>query len=284
MKDLFLRPIILLAAVLFGAYPAAQERGAARVLLAAVVDSRNRPIVALGADDFVVEEEGRPREVLDAHVADYPLAIVIDDGPDQGASFDAVRRAVTRFIERIGERPVAIWRLSEPDRPLAALDAERASVLRRVSELEPRAASQETILQAVANAARLLVDTGTPFAAVLVIAARTVDASQASRRELLPEILASGATIHALSGRVTTARDGASGDQDILRLLAEQARGQYTTIFSTASYAVALDRLADRLAAEMMIEYLVPKESTAADVRVGVRIPGAKVLGRGVSK
>ena len=39
-----------------------------------------------------------------------------------------------------------------------------------------------------------------------------------------------------------------------------------------------LDRLADRLTSEMMIEYLVPVGSKPKDVKVGVRIVGAARL------
>jgi hypothetical protein len=44
----------------------------------------------------------------------------------------------------------------------------------------------------------------------------------------------------------------------------------------------ALDRLADRLAIEMMVQYLVPPGPREGDAKVGVRIPGARVVGLGV--
>jgi hypothetical protein len=68
-----------------------------------------------------------------------------------------------------------------------------------------------------------------------------------------------------------------------IRSLAEQTHGEFTAIYSAASYQAALDRLADRLTTEMMIEYLVPPGSKPIDVRVGVRIPGAHVRGLGVA-
>ena len=72
---------------------------------------------------------------------------------------------------------------------------------------------------------------------------------------------------------------------DMLRALTDQTRGQYTSIFSAASYQVALDHVADRLSAEMMIEFIEPAGATPADdVKVGVRIPGARVRGLGVTR
>jgi hypothetical protein len=68
-----------------------------------------------------------------------------------------------------------------------------------------------------------------------------------------------------------------------LHALADQTRGQFTTIYSSASYQIALDRLADRLAPQLMVEYVVPIGSSSGnDVQLGVRIPGARVNGLGV--
>lgn len=76
---------------------------------------------------------------------------------------------------------------------------------------------------------------------------------------------------------------GASRPAQALRALADQTHGEFTMIYSSASYQPALDRLADRLTSEMMIEYLVPPGSRPLDVKVGVRIPGARVRGLGVA-
>ena len=65
-------------------------------------------------------------------------------------------------------------------------------------------------------------------------------------------------------------------------MIADQTKGQFTAIFSPASFDAALDRLADRLAIEMMVQYMVPPGPKAGDVRVGVRIPGSRVIGLGV--
>jgi hypothetical protein len=68
-----------------------------------------------------------------------------------------------------------------------------------------------------------------------------------------------------------------------MRALAEQSRGQYTTIYSSASYQAALDRLAERLTSELLIEYIVPVGSKPIDVKLGIRLAGARVRGLGVA-
>ena len=241
-------------------------------------------MVDFGVDDFVISEGGRDREVLDVHIADYPVAVLVDDSAD-ASTWTVLRSAVARFITRIGERPVAVGLLSDPEGLVAPLESDRATLLATLSALTPKPSGPTALLPVVARFGRLLNATGSPFSTIVVIAARAVDASEPVRGDLLPVILESGATVHVVEGRSPVSDDQAPGPpSDLLRVLADQTHGQYTTVFSQASYAIALDRLADRLSAEMMVQYLVPPGERAGDVRVGVRRPGARVLGLGVSK
>ena len=255
----------------------------ARTVLAAVVSGQGRPIVDVSLDDFVVTEGGQPRDVLDAHVADYPFAIVLDDRPAVASSVAFVRAAARRFIERVGQRPIALFRLTEGETPLATLDDDRATVLEQLVELKVGVDTPHSPLETIASGAALLKDSGAPFSAIVVIAAAPVDASALVRGELLPQIIESGATVHVVQAQAAEANtpDDPTAP-DLLRLIADQTHGQFTAIFSTVSYSAALDRLADRLAIEMMVQYMVPTGPKAGDVQVGVRLPGARVVGLGV--
>jgi hypothetical protein len=257
---------------------------AGRVLLASVVDGRNRPIVTVGPDDFLITEGSQARDVLDVHVADYPVVILVDDGPDVPSqpALAAIKSAVMRFISRIGQRPVAVGTLSRADTLIATFEDDRGEVLSRVEQLTSTAAPPVP-LEAIAHAAELVSQADVPFSAVVLVTARPLNAVDSSAADRLPAVLESGATVHVIAARLAPVDDGQS-PPDLLRGLAEQTHGEYAGIFATASYAVALDRLADRMATEMMIEYLVPPGPAAGDVRVGARIPGARVVGLGVSK
>lgn len=248
-----------------------------------MVDLAGATQVDLGIDDFVVTEDGRERDIVDVRIADYPVVVLVDDG--NAAALPVMKRAVDRFITRIGARPIAAGVLSSGSASLAAFTDERAQVLSHVSRMAPGVKDAAVTLATVARAAQSLRETGAPFSAIVVVAAESVDPAQPVRGELLPVITESGAAVHVIAGRPST-QDGATPADapDLLRVLADESRGQYTAIFSQASYSVALDRLADRLAAEMLVEYLVPVGSKAGDVRVGVRRPGARVVGLGVSK
>jgi hypothetical protein len=254
-----------------------------RIVLATVSDTGNRPLTELGPDDFAIQEGARTRDVLSVHMADYPIAVLLDDTAAAVKDADAIRAATARFISKVGERAVAIGTLTDPSHLLVPFDAGRAAALDRARRFTP-AGGTPLVLQAAAHMANAVLDTGSPFAAIVVVSAAPVPVSAANDREFLTPILKTGAPVYVIAN---LERDGAaaSATVDVLRAMAEQTRGQYTPIYSSASYAIALDRLADRLATELMIEYLIPAGDTpAGDVRVGVKIPGARATGLGVSK
>ena len=255
----------------------------ARTVLAAVVAPQGRPLVDVRADDFVVTEGGQPRDVLDVHVADYPIAVLLDDRAALGSALPSVRTAARRFILRVGERPIALFRMSDSKTPLTTLDDDRMTVLERLGTLTVSEPTLQSPLETIAGAAATLHESGSPFSAVVVIAAAPVDATALVRGDLLPKVIETGAAVHVV--QVVPLAEPASDEPnapDLLRVIADQTRGQFTAIYSAVSYDAALDRLADRIGIEMMVQYLVPPDAPAADVQVGVRIPGARVIGLGV--
>jgi hypothetical protein len=220
--------------------------------------------------------------VLAVRVADYPIVVLIDNGASTDTALAAIRQAASRFINRIGQRPVAVGTLADPPAFVAGFDDERSQVLDRLSAI--RSAPGRTLrpLSAVTRAAAMIATTEAPFSVVVVISARPVDPQEQAANERFAPILESGAAVHVIALRA--ADSAAAETNDLLRALADQTRGQYVPIFSTASYSVALDRLADTLATQVMIDYLVPAGSSGDEARIGIRIPGARVIGLGVSK
>jgi hypothetical protein len=259
--------------------PVARQIGASRTALATVVDARGRSIVDLEADDLVVRETGQPRDVLSVRVADYPIALVLDNGQGAGRDFDTIREAAARFIGRVGHRPIALVQ-ADPVALVATFDDDRAVVTEKLQKTAA-GTSPDGVFQAIVMAARAIRESGSLFSAIVVMSATPVGSVP---NELLTPITESGATVHVVvSGAGGGLEAPAARSSETLRALADQTRGQYTTIYAAASYQVALDRLADRLAPELLVEYVVPVGSSSAnDVQLGVRIPGARVVGLGV--
>jgi hypothetical protein len=263
------------------ASPLMPQIGASRTALATVVDNRGRSIVDIDPDDFVVRETGQSRDVLSIRVADYPIAVVMDNGRGARGDFTAIRESVERFVGRVGLRPVGLV-LADPPDMIATFDDERSVVMERLANAAAKP-SAEGLLQAVVNAARAIQETGSPFSAIVVVSSTPIGNVP---NEILTPILDSGATVHVVVNRDPSAgvEEAPGRSSEALRILADQTKGQFTLIYSASSYRIALDRLADRLAPELMIEYLVPVGSSSGqDVQLGVRIPGARVNGHGVS-
>lgn len=259
------------------------QTGASRLILAVVTDARGRAIVDVGADDFVVEEAGVSREVLSARVADYPIVVLLDTGSAARADFALMQRAALRFIERLGhDRPIAIGTFGEPPKMLTTFDDTRETVISRLNEAEASPGGSQ-LLGGAALAAKMLHDTGVLFSAVVVLSAASIDKSAQSPEQLVGPLVDSGAILHIIAVRDSNFGVRGSGPDRALRSLVEQTRGEFTPVYSAASYQAALDRLVERLGSEMLIEYLVPPGSKPLDAKIGIRTAGARVRGLGVA-
>jgi hypothetical protein len=275
------RTLVLVATALAGALLA--QTGASRVALASVTDPRNRPLVDVSADDFVIQEAGAAREVLSVRPADYPIVVLIDTGSLAAADFTLMQKAAGHFIERIGQRPIALGTLGGPPRMLTTFDDDRQTVLTKLSTVAVESSAGSLLLQGASLAAQTIRETGALFSSIVILSATPSDASQETTDEMIAPVVDSNATLHVIANRPGQTAAGGQRANPALRALAEQSRGEFTVIYSSASYQAALDRLADRLTSEMMIEYLVPVGSKPNDVKVGVRIVGARVRGLGVA-
>ena len=263
---------------------AGPQTGASRVALATVLDPKNHALMDVSADDFVIQEAGVAREVLSVRPADYPIAILLDNGSDARGDFPTMRKAVAHFLERIGSRPVALGTFGNAPVLLTTFEDDRATVMKRLDAVEASTLAGSLLLQGAALAGQTISKTGALFSTIIILSSTPADASRNPPEEMVASIVDSGAILHVIANRAAPP-SGAPGLRpgQALRALAEQTRGQFTTIYSAASYQSALDRLADRLTSELLIEYIVPVGSKPNDVKVGVRVAGARVRGLGVA-
>src|SRR5438105_14875148 len=182
-------PMIVAALLCAVAIAGARQIGASRTALATVVDMRGRSIVDLDVDDLVVREPGQGRDVLSVRVADYPMAVVLDNGRGSMRDFETIRAAAARFISRVGHRPIALVQ-SDPVAVVATFDDDRAVVLDRL-EKTIAGASPEGMFDAIVAAARAIQAAGSIFSAIVVVSATPISSVPS---ELLTPIIDSGAT------------------------------------------------------------------------------------------
>ena len=259
------------------------QTGASRVALATVFDPRNHPLLDISADDFVIQEGGTAREILSVRPADYPIVVLLDNGGAARVDFPLMRKAVGHFIDRIGQRPLAIGTFGNLPKLITTFEDDRSTVMASLDAIEADTEAGSLMLQGAALGGQMIRSTGSLFSAIVIVSASSIDASPNPPAEMIAPVVDSGAILHVIANRAMQASGGDIRPGPALRAVAEQTRGEYTTIYSAASYQAALDRLADRLTSELMIEYLVPVGSKPNDVKVGVRLVGARVRGLGVA-
>jgi hypothetical protein len=259
------------------------QTGTSRVSLAVVTDPRNRPIVDIGADDFVIQEAGAAREVLSVRLADYPIVILFDTSAGARDDVATIRKAVERFIDRIGDRPVAVGTFGDTPIMIATFEDDRSALWPKLDAAIANPHGQSVLTRGAALGGQTIRAVQPLFSAIVIVSAAPLDEMPDTSEEVLAPIIDSGAVVHVIANRAGTGAGAAAQAVTAIRSLAEQTHGDFTSIYTAASYQSALDRLADRLSTELMIEYLVPNGSKPIDVKVGVRIPGARVRGLGVA-
>ncbi len=256
-----------------------QRLGVSRTILLAVENGRGQPVIDLLPDDFVIEEGGQRREVLDTRLADYPVVLLVDNGIAAQSAASQIHDAAVGFIDRLGARPLALGRLSSPPAILTGIGDGRDAVASALDELSTSPA-RSSLMLGIAAAARLVTAGHFPFSAIVALSEDPTDAGLRAPDQIMQVVADSRATLYVIARRQDL-RDAASAG---LASLAEQTGGSFTRIFTPASYAAALDEVADRLTTELLVEFLEPTgASPSDDVRVGVRLRGAKVRAIGIT-
>src|SRR5262245_262561 len=176
-----------------GAAVVVGQTAASRFALATVADPKGKAVVDISADDFVVEEAGAGREILEVRIADYPIVLVLDNGGAARADFEAVRLAATRFIERMGPRPIAIITTAPAPALIATFEEEREALLERIAAIEAPGPDDGQPLRATALAATTVRETGALFSAIVVATASSVEVSGTAAEEFVTSIVDSHA-------------------------------------------------------------------------------------------
>ncbi len=97
--------VAVVLAVGFGAVgrgPAVQAQATSQVVFVSVLEGAS-PVVGLTAEDFVVEEDGEPREILGAQRSTVPmqLAILVDDSYGLTNSLSHIRSGLNEVIDAL---------------------------------------------------------------------------------------------------------------------------------------------------------------------------------------
>ncbi len=284
----------------FGLGSLAQQPLNTRHVLVSVTDLGGDPVSGLGPPDFVIEENGQAREPLDVRSASYPIVVLLDTSLTARSSFIAMRQAVSKFGERLHGRSIALSTFGGAPARVVSFSDESPDVTHAVEGLFARPGAESQLLDGIIDAAREIRELNVPLSMIVVVSAGAMDQSRRSAGDVLRPVLASHSMVHVIEtrsprgsgrlrrprlnlGNTTLANDGSLQLEELLQALAARTRGHYEKVSGDSGFESALHRLATRLSAEVVVEYIVPDEAPPSrDLRIGVNLAGASVWGLGL--
>src|SRR5262245_17298380 len=137
-----------------------------RTMFVSAVDERGEPVVeGLGPNDFIVREDGMPREVLRVSRATEPIdiAILVDDGAASEQLIPRVREALRPFIAKMSSRnQIALIGLADRPTILANYTSNATLLEKGIGLLWPRSRAGSTLLDGIFEVSRGLERRETP--------------------------------------------------------------------------------------------------------------------------
>lgn len=289
--------VVLLAARLL-----AQQPLQTRFVMASVLDQAQSPVFGLTPGDFIVEENGARRDVLEVRPANYPIAVLLDTSAGARQNFMQMRKAVADFAARFSGRPMSLTTFGDvPSRVVSFSDEGTKGVATAVDGLFARPDMESHVMDGMIQVAKDLQKLDSPLCVMVVVSAGGMDQSRRAPVDVLRPVLAAHTRVEVRETRspraagylkrprlrldTSNARTEATqGLSEFMRAITERTGGRYELVFSGGGFEGALRELANELSAEVIVEYIVPDGAPPSkDLKVGVDIPGATVRGLGLT-
>jgi Ca-activated chloride channel family protein len=259
------------------------------------VDEKGEPIGGLGPNDFIVREDGAPREVLRVSRAIEPIdiAILVDDSGASEQLIPRVREALRPFIARMTDgNQIALVGLADRPTILANYTSNPTLLEKGIGLLWPRSRAGSTLLDGIFEVSRGLERRETPRAVIVPVITDGGDFANRQYEQVIEEVKRASVAIHAV-----TVGNFNSTDQDELRnrgrMLDEGTRisgGQRVNLLVPMSVQQALDRLGRELLSQYKVVYghpeslIPPTRFEVSARRPGITMRGTPERGTGTSK
>lgn len=264
-------------AALLAAPASVAHAQAERSVYASVLDKAGAPVQSLTASDFVVHEDGAPREVLRATRAEDPLqvAVLVDTSQAVYPYVQDIRRALRAFFTELsGDHEFALIGFGERPTTLVKFTRDRGQLEAGIGRLFARPGTGAYALDAIVDASRSLrLREGARHVIVLI----TTEGPEFSNRyhENVLDELRPSATLQSfvITRARSVPRDDARRQREIT--IAEGAvdtGGRREHLLTSMALEDRLRDLAVELKNQYRVDYarpaaLVPPE----EIRVGVR-------------
>jgi hypothetical protein len=268
-----------------------------RDMFVSVLDQADKPVLTLGAPDFIVREDGQVREVLRARRATevIDLALLVDTSQALGNQVNDVRKGLEAFIARM--RPQArISIIGFGDRPTIYTDYTNSEELlaKGIGRIFPIAGAGAYTLDAVDEVLKGLEKRKPERSAIVVVYAGGREFSTTTDQPLVAALKASGTALDVISIGARTPPDVQTSEGRYRELLFDRGTretgGRRENILTSMAMTDTLERLAAELLGQYRITFarrdaIIPPETTEVAVRpAGLKARGILVPSRAAVK
>jgi VWFA-related protein len=266
-----------------------------RTMYVSAVDEKGEPVEGLGPNDFIVREDGTPREVLRVSHAIEPIdiAILVDDSGASDELIPRVREALRPFIARMTDgNQIALIGLADRPTILANYTSNPTLLDKGIGLLWPRPRAGSTLLDGIFEVSKGLQRRETPRAVIVPVITDGGDFANRQYDQVIQEVKRASVAIHAV-----TVGNFNSTDHDEIRnrgrMLDEGTRisgGQRINLLTPTSVQQTLERLGRELLSQYKVVYghpeslIPPTRFEVSARRPGITMRGTPERGTGTSK
>jgi len=234
-----------------------------RTLYVSALDAKGEPVEGLGPDAFVVEEDGRRREILRVSKAIEPIdiALLVDNSTAARSAVIDIRTALANFVAKMAPaNQIAVIGLA--DRPTIITDyTNDPKKLAEAVKILAMPSSGMTLLDGLVETSRGLKKRETPRAVLLPVVTDGTEFTNYYSKDVVREMVEAGAQLHLIGiGRFLHSEEHSTRERSFL--LTEGPRGtggSETTILASTGLDQAMQRLARELSSQYKVVYSRPE-------------------------
>ena len=262
---------------------ASLHEGVTRTVFVSVVDRSGVPVTDLSADDFVIKEGGKDREIVGANMTTMPLriAIVVDDN-----GTGIFRYALGKFVERLqGRAEFALSTVQGQHLRLLDYTTNLERLLVAINQLNARPATNDggQLLEGIFETAKDFQKRRTARPIIVVLTVGGEEHSTLPAQHVLDELEKSGAALNviamnssALRAMVTVSKPSAllESNLNLSEVLGDgpkQSGGKRDEIVASPGIVTGLQELAEALRNQYAVSFSRadrPKETEKLSVSV----------------
>ena len=247
-----------------------------RSIMVTVFDKDGAPLRDLTAADFIVREDGQPREVSSAALATEPLtvALMVDTSkPTIGRDLPLrdIRAGLATFVKAIyaanPESKISLMDISGAAVTTVSATSNGDQMLKATSRLVASQRSAGVLLEGLMDTAKDLAKVASPRRAIVVLSFDAPEASAMQPRDAAMAVQKSGAAFWA----VTVGSNTDPVRDMVFENLPPPTGGKRLTAVAATGLEKMLGDVAAALTSQYLVTFKEPAGSTSSDIRAGAK-------------